>query len=682
MRYFYLLLLVGILTGRTFCRPPLQNVEESQGDEVEYEEEEEAADEAAEEDGEQRISLEDSDEQEENDMGKSINDLETAKQQMDRRTTTANEELSKHNKNYEGGAFEKRKTKDELQPQAEQQDINQFLSKTYVEDEKRISNRVDTNKMNNQKLHIDKLTRQSEPASNENSDVLFERSLQSSEDRINRNDFADENSQYHSKQRSNPVHESDPDFNKYRINLGRDRRDARDNAEDEETAIKNHVKKLSAQELKELLNTLSEDKRQLLIKIMGNEEEYNVDINKREITKKAGVASDVNSLVENEQSDVSKLQESGTVSEVSSNTASTEMANNKLENSQSSINVLPVTSKSADASNETSFSSLFTVKKVEIPKPMDTSNLADPESNSAPELKNNNKRETIVNQLSNIEGSFDEEDNKLFDNDGLLNEYGNFGGAEKDMSELDDELSESGFYKNNAKALKREASDNSDDTDDAVMSLEDSFPNANAYDDKDSEMAPLVRVKRKNLDSSVYKRSAEMASDSKVAYSKSAVKDTINSDGGNSDDGAQSNFEDDSVQLKLGAEAQTNLVNSDKSDRDVAKIGSDTDSVLSGGQGVDENLMFNSALRNKRTFAESKESSAGEEVAADEAVEEYGRPMRSTVIDEDIAVTQNSLNFNEKDSVDPVAHNFEGELGRFKRIRRVKPPTSPETEDI
>ncbi|KAJ2948478.1 hypothetical protein O0L34_g7726 [Tuta absoluta] len=771
MHYLYLVLLVGIITGKAFCRPPLQNVAESQGNEAEYEEEEAASDEGAVEESESKISPEDSaaNEQEENDLGQSANELDVAKQQMESQTSNTNDEVSRYNlnKNNEYDAFEKRKNNDESQSPAEQCDSSKLLSKSYVEkpDDKTFLRRDDTIKaLNNEKLPIDKRTLQSQPASNEDGDILFERSLQSSQYKTNSKDFADASSQFHfAKQPSNPVYESVHDFNKYKINLERDRRDARDvketiqtlsaigtkdagnaaadgaaaadtaaavavnaaaaadaaatagaancvnNVEDEETAIKRHVEKLSAQELKELLNSLSEDKRQLLIKIMGNQEEYNVEINKREITKKAGVAPD-NSLVENGQSDLSKLR-SCVVSEASSNTESTGVGSSKVENSQSSTNVLPVTSKSTDADNETSFSPLLTVKKVEIPNTMDTSNLADPKSNLALELKMNNKRETSDGQLTNVKGSSEEEDEKFVDNDGLLNEYGNFGRAEKDMSEFDDAPPDTGFYNKIGNALKREASDKNNDAEDALMSLEDSFPHANAYDDNESEMAPLVRVKRKNLESSVNKRSAGIASDSKVAFcpyraenededndegsefdddgfydrtsnlAKSVVKDTIASDGGDSN-GAPNNVQDDSVQSKTNIEEQINLVNPNKSNRDVASIGSDTDSVLSGGEGIDENLMYNGALRNKRTFSVSKGSCAGEEAAADELLKEYDRPAHSTVLDEEIAVTQNSPNFNEKDALNPLTRSFEGEVGRYKRIRRVKQPVSPETDNL
>lgn len=575
--------------------------------------------------------------------------------------------------------------------------------------------------------------------SNDEGDFLFENNVNNNREtsvkdklRYN-NDAADpsEQSRYFKQYYNTMQSENRGNYANARINLSRDRRQAQKNnpeerdfsgsklneetknsaPEDEEAAIKKHVKKLTGEELQELISSLSEDKRELLKKIMESDTDSDSDsINKREITKKAGAVEE-NSFMENGQSDASKLQSGGgeTNAENSRNSA-------QETSKQPDANDVTIT-KTLDISN----SSTSPANKPESTAHVDEQNQGKPESSlnsgsSSAECKNDanvdsttkteNKREANFDNMSDIQMSFDdtkfENDLSIKDSPGPLNDETYICSQNEGMSQLNDGES------NGNRNFKREAIlESESDFSDSIKSLEESFPNSNSYDESDpysgSDMAPLVRVKRKNEDVAIKKRAAALLPDAKVAFfPHRAENDDEDNDEGNEFD--DEGFYDRTASLaknndKPGEETlnfdtskhftdrnpPSSLSNDSKFsnenilESETMSLGSDTDNVLSGVDGVDDNLMFNSGARSRRTAEDNKEQPVN---AADI---KYNRELRSTpfIDDEFKSVSENNINvpnYQENDAFGPLPRNYEGELGRYKRIRRVKQPSA--TADV
>lgn len=486
--------------------------------------------------------------------------------------------------------------------------------------------------------------------------------------------------------------------------------------EDEEAAIKRHVKRLSGQELQELLSSLSEDKRELLKKIMENDSESSDKISKREITKKAGTAEENNNLIDNALADSSKLQEGSSPLDINTDAPQNSPASGigtKQPEPQTDINDLGVMktfssniSAISPANTENSNAHGSETSQLKSDSSLN-SNINPEDSKNQPNLDSNgqshkieNKREINSNDNSNLDMSF--EDSKIIDNEFNLkdsqessNDLRYYCPQDEDSSQIIDD--EAQLHSIDGNSMKRDAyADREADFSNSIKSLEESFPNSIPYDESDpysgSDMAPLVRVKRKN-NLMIKKRAAAVMPDAKVAYFPyRAENDDEDNDEGNEfdDDGfydRTSNLENRNVNDKPVEEESPNydspnrrlktsnrnwpmnvkrakVSQSENMEIDTVNLGSDTDSVLSGAEGVDENLMYNGGSRNRRAPGLNPGDQAGE------------RQQRSTPLAEDegtpTAEQNHAPNYQENDAFGPLPRNYEGDLGRYKRIRRVK----------
>lgn len=478
--------------------------------------------------------------------------------------------------------------------------------------------------------------------------------------------------------------------------------------EEDEAAIKRHIRKLSGEELEELLNSLSDDKRALLNKIMDTDNS-NESVNKREITKKAG-AVDENGYIDSSLSEISKVQGGPSIDV---NTESAAPSNSDLESSKQqeshteSVDVSNTKSSDTTRAETAENKDELTRQTDEVNSNIKSDNNLNvfepsPDSPNVQSAKTENKRETNLDYLKSPEESFDD---AQVDNYFNTKDSGDSFNSQDQICSQDDELAqlmdeEALLHNSNEHQYKREIlQDNQVDLDDSIKSLEESFPKSNYEENRqyfESDMAPLVRVKRKNGDLNVKKRAAIDLPEAKVAYLPyKAENDDEDTEEGNEfdDDGfydRTSNYAKNNANIKPGnnvvptkfairspqsrfSKTRTNMEEeksdgsaNDKVDGDTMSLGSDTDSVLSGVEGVDDNLMFSSGTRNRRT-AESN----GEHLAEIE---------QNTPTQDEAAKPSENYNINlpnyQESAFGPLPRN-EGELNRFKRIRRVKPsPTS------
>ncbi|KAG7301561.1 hypothetical protein JYU34_014529 [Plutella xylostella] len=444
---------------------------------------------------------------------------------------------------------------------------------------------------------------------------------------------------------------------------------------EEEAAIKRHIDKLTTDELEQLLSTLSEDKRTLLAKIiMDNDKNVNAaklidnsDLRKREITKKAGAMNE-NNLIDSNQLD-EKAQGGADISSDVTNLLS---GNGTINNMVVEAENITDSTQSALVADKTEVNKeVNLVANAAEPAADPTPKSSDPEQQSP--AKTANKREARYDH-------FRADDSALMDQN-LLDEQENFCNRDDQLTDYANE--ESDMYENN-NIRKRHIiyEQENSDINDSMNSLEDSFGNSNTYDEIDSgsDMEPHVRVKRKNPDLVVKKRAAALLPESKVAY---VPFRTENED----EDTAEANeFEDDGLYVRPSnlegdlnnKEVPQSKVRSNKkrfnfrasdSNRQASDvgIGSDSDSVLSGSEGVDDNLMFNNAARNKRS-ANVGAQYTNENEDADKLND------RAEMAAESQKLSDHNMNlaYQENDAFGPLPRNYEGELNRYKRIRRVK----------
>lgn len=447
--------------------------------------------------------------------------------------------------------------------------------------------------------------------------------------------------------------------------------------EDEETAIRRHIKKLSSDELEELLSSLSEDKRKLLKTIIDDTDltvNINDNVNKREITKKAGAVEE-NSCIESGQAELSNNQGDVSAVDTSTEAAAQSSEANKQTDSQSentvlsnsktietnSVNKAGLINQSDDSVHQKSDAeaSDIVAKKTEaqiVPSEQVTS-------------KTENKRESNLDDLADFV-SF--EDPKLISNDWLTkdskDQHGYVCSQDEDLSQFLD--NEEANANDGSKIYKRDLEQQAD-YDAKIKSLEESFPKSANYDES---AGPLIRVKRMNKPA-MKKRSAAVLPDAKVAYFPyRAENDDEDNDEGNEfdDDGFYDrapNFSSNEANKPIRDASNCKLMDVDRRvlSKDMSKgtmsLGSDTDSVLSGVEGVDENLMFSSGSRNRRTT----------EDISDVMNESNSIHNSKSLSDETKAISDiNALTYQESDSFGPLPRNNEGESGRYKRIRRVK----------
>lgn len=569
---------------------------------------------------------------------------------------------------------------------------------------------------------INKRTVEFDGQTNEEGDILFEKNRDqlNKVNNVNSNNEADTNEQSrYFKQYYNTMQADKRDINEEKSDDGgasynlRDRRDVKEasptdtstmsnsqctkesndktDSEDEESAIKRHIKKLSVDELNQLLNSLTDDRRELLKKIIDDvDTSDNGFINKREITKKAGAVEE-NNFIENCQSDLSKVQGGspgvGLNTEAVPSTEATDISkqpegqtegNNEIssqsaETSIGSVDKMELTNHNDESVHKTADS----LNTFDLSPDLDK-NQGKIVANTQVPSKTEIKRETNLDDMDDT--SVDR--SKTIDNDLNLqngqdyaNDQGYFSQDEGSSKLLNDDQfhQDDKEYKREIDLKKQSAMS------DAMKSLEDSFPNSNAYGNSAPYSGPLVRVKRKNSDQVIKKRSAGLFPDAKVGYFpyKAENEDEDNEEGNEFDDEGfydrTSNFAnsnkgveeetanaDHSVQAKnSNVEPHENLEGEGS-----MSLGSDTDGVLSGVEGVDDNLMYNSDSRNRRTVDSSKN------IAKD-------GPEQCTILLENDKKSAgenffNAPSYQENDAFGPLPRNYEGDLNRYKRIRRLK----------
>lgn len=654
--------------------------------------------------------------------------MQLSDSKINRNRDTRDENASATNFNEQLRAFPRRRQSNRyIESNDDQQEATQHLTNRDVNK----SNRIVQNQGDNQ---IIKRTVEFEaaPASNEEGEMLFEKNRgqisKVDKNEYNNNEASDANEQsryfkqyYNAMQAENRDMIDDKGHDGARFNL-RDRRDVKEpnpaetpnmssnqgtkenndktDSEDEESAIKRHIKKLSGDELDQLLSSLTEEKRELLKKIIDDvDASDNGYINKREITKKAGAVEE-NNFIENCQSDLSKVQGGSPVADLNtesspssnidttesskqpeSQTESNELSSPKNAEAQSisSVNKIDLSSHNDEAAQKKSDGNLNTFSLNVDPK-----NQGEIVANVQVTSKTENKRETNLEDLDGM--SFD--DSKILDNDlnvqngqDYSNEQGYFCSQDENLSKL---LDEEPQFHEDGKTYKRETYlEKQSELSDNIKSLEESFPNSNSYDDSEPYSGPLIRVKRKNSERVIKKRSAAVLPDAKVAYFpyKAENEDEDNDEGNEFDDEGfydrTSNFannnkgmEEDIANAENSVQVKNSNVDNSKSahenlEGDTMSLGSDTDSVLSGVEGVDDNLMYSSGVRNRRT---AEDNSSG---IADVKSE------RSTLLvdDEMKSASENYFNaphYQENDAFGPLPRSYDGDLARYKRIRRVK----------
>ncbi|CAH0695890.1 unnamed protein product [Spodoptera exigua] len=751
MRSWFVLILFGSLLVQTLSRPQQTEYSNDSGDVDEAEEEEEsepAAEELLTEEDESRLTENEPSVQEEGEVPRSRhlldltesrylqrntaddslaqtktdNDLIDSK--LDRNRETRENSLDTSHFNEPLGQFPRNpQSNTYIESADDQQEATQHLTNRDINK----SNRIIQDPAENQ---INKRTVEFESPSNEEGEMLFEKSSdqigKADKNEYSNNEVSQPDDQPHyykqyydalqAENRDNMIEDKSRDSAHY---TSRDRRDIKDadqvdttnasnnpgskesndktDSEDEETAIKRHIKKLSGEELDQLMNSLTDEKRELLKKIIDDvDANDNAFINKREITKKAGAVEE-NNYIENCQSDLSKVQGGSPISDINtesspvSNSETTEISNKQPEGPTESADL--ATPKSA----ETSISSINKIElhndeAIQLKKSdsnlntftinLDPKNQGELVANVQVTTKTENKREVNLEDLEALdEPKTMENDLNLQNAQDYAGDQGYFCSQEDSLSKLDDDQQ----IQQEGKTYKRETyPEKQPDVSDSIKSLEESFPNSNSYDDTAPYSGPLVRVKRKNSEQIIKKRAAGLLPDAKVAYFpyKAENEDEDNDEGNEFDDEGfydrTSNFANGNKDLDDEVANADNAVPAKNTNVDNAKLphenlesdtmmslGSDTDSVLSGVEGVDDNLMFSSGTRDRRTADDG--SNGSEEVKSE--------PSTSILESELKPVSKNYFNvpqYQENDAFGALPRNYDGDLARYKRIRRVK----------
>lgn len=607
----------------------------------------------------------------------------------------------------------------------EQSDVAQHFTNHDV-------NNIKNNRFHNEmllKTPLNKRTFSSKGTQNEESELLFENN-RGQASKVDKNDYfnepIDQRSSYAKQYYNNmkpdksmlDANSRDNDFSYY----NRDRREAKkphkdaenisgvdsdqetlekSENENEKMAIKRHIKKMTGDELEKLLNSLSEEKKSLLKKIMDDDDVSDKSfesINKREITKKDGVIED-NGYIESGQSESSKLQGGFSALDITtayptaqgSDPTTTKQTENLPDNTLLCNQQKP--SKETNTENKADLNGSIerNAEKSDNSFASDTDLNKDSAKIAPNELissKNENKREVNTEtMLESIEDSIiGSEDTKA-----LLADENYYFPRDEDMSQFLDDVEQSRSY-DSSKIYKRNVNvDDQSELDSKLKSLEESFPNSEAYHDSGPYSGPLIRVKRKNAERIMKKRSAAVLPDAKVGYYpyKSDNNDDDSDEGNEFDDDgfydptpnlvSNDNKDVDSNSRQAGKEASCKLNTGDQSkssiNDDSMNLGSDTDNVLSGVEGVDENLMFSGGSRNRR----KTEASLVERVDENSLIQ--SEQSKTPNGDTKTVSTNNELNvpnYEDNDSFGGFPRSYEGDLGRYKRIRRVKQSHIPE----
>lgn len=441
--------------------------------------------------------------------------------------------------------------------------------------------------------------------------------------------------------------------------------------ESSEISILKNIKMLSDKDLENLLNSLPEDKKALLRKIMD----------KREITKKAGAVDD-NGL------DTSKLQgsysiDSNTVSSLSTNTDASDTIKHS-ESEESSTKPQENENDTGKSENKAGLNANTNEQTLEVSIEAVTSNSDsrnDANIVSKEISKNDNKRE-INSDLDKKDGLL--EDTKLGED---LNDKGSYDSIIDHDVLCSDNKDWLDSENDGSNTQKREVlQDNSYADSDSIKSLEDSFPSAYGYEDINLNSEPLIRVKRTELKHRVKKRDLPPLINDKVPFvpvfedkepenvevSEFEDKSFLNHAGVNVRDDRQIKPNKDSnldrttlLRLKSGLNDNPEFV---KVEPDESSIGSDTDSILSNDEEVGDNIMYNSKIRNKRLNENTEDEKNNDKLIRS------GRTI-TPIDNESNSRSHNSIDtpqYHGEESFGTISHNSEEDLSRSKRIKRVK----------
>lgn len=465
--------------------------------------------------------------------------------------------------------------------------------------------------------------------------------------------------------------------------------------EGSENAIIKTIKQLSEGDLEELLNSLPEDKKAILKKIMD----------KREITKKAGAVEE-NSNLEGGQVDTSKL---GGDSE--DNNTESAMTSDATETSKQKENGDNLSSKNPDVESDSKGSG----SKSEIVAQADIKN-ANPAiekegessyiglkddinvNSEADNHKNENKREINIQGMSDEKISLGDSNISGFQleakdsNDYLVNQEDACSENEDWSDTLQSEPIGNYAYRETKREIVQNDPSALPDNEINEKSLEDSFPAINSYEDNnlDSNMAPLIRVKRTEINHLIKKRDSPHFSNDNVKFSPEAESENYQNEKSESE---EYGILDHASKLRnnqqigkvskmtvCGSGGPKRLISrvdnnyselhpailSESQNIDKMSLGSDTDSVLSGVEGADDNIMYNGRLRGKRT----PENSDGTAVKMN--LNRSGRtagPLNVNVVSENsIDVSQ----YHDDEAFGPLVKNSEEDVTRIKRVRQVK----------
>lgn len=465
--------------------------------------------------------------------------------------------------------------------------------------------------------------------------------------------------------------------------------------EGSENAIIKTIKQLSEGDLEELLNSLPEDKKAILKKIMD----------KREITKKAGAVEESSDL-EGGQVDTSKLggdsEDNNTESAMTSDTTETNKQKENGDNLSSKNPDIESDSKGSGSKSEIVAQADIKNDNPAIEKEGESSNISlkdDINVNfKADNYKNGNKREI------NIQGMSDEKislgDSKISgfqleakDSNDYLENQEDVCSENEDWSDtLQSEPKENYAHSETKREIVQNDPLAVPDNEINEKSLEDSFPAINSYEDNslDSNMAPLIRVKRTEKNHHIKKRDSAHFSNVNVQFSPEAESDNYENEKSESE---EYGILDHASKLRnnqqigkvskmtvCGSGGPKRLISrvdnnyselhpailSESQNIDKMSLGSDTDSVLSGVEGADDNIMYNGQLRGKRT----PENSDG--TAVNMNLNRSGRtagPLNVNVVSENsIDVSQ----YHDDEAFGPLVRNSEEDVTRIKRVRQVK----------
>ncbi|XP_004922373.2 putative uncharacterized protein DDB_G0282499 isoform X1 [Bombyx mori] len=404
----------------------------------------------------------------------------------------------------------------------------------------------------------------------------------------------------------------------------------------EQTVIKEHVKKLSERDLKELLSSLTEDKKELLQRLIDDNSTSDGVI-KREITK----------ITAEDDSNVSS-------GETESNKG-LGVSNNLGDNAE-----YPSAQDVATAKNTVDLKYFESNAGSEI---NDQQPLAD---STKPNSENNLHSATEISLKTEIHPILDDSDtngNKLVKN--------------SEISEHSEPLGEFENDSQNMKPFKREI-EADDEISQSLQSLEDSFPNTNIDENPLLYSEPRIRVKRTDSNQIVKKRGAGILPEGKMGYFsyKAENQDEDNDEGNEFDDESFFDNLSESSRNNVGLEysdlkntkncnekaksydpSNISIYNAQK---ETENVGSDTDTILSGMENIDDKLMLSGDSRNKRQLLNQSNKYLDKSSISDDRVE----PSSEKYI--------NSPGYHEDDAFGPLPHNSVGDLGRYKRIRRVK----------